>query len=1783
MIVLWPLFEVLRLRYDFLPITSGEVPVGKDKELNSTSAAGSGPDPEGRSASWLWSPPTLEGVKPPIRTRPQLLPLGDLEWEDFERLCLRLLEIDQEDAEEITAAEVYSVESTEPSVGMYGTRGQAQFGIDVYARDRIPLGTTAPQRTFVSLQSRRIKEVSPTGLRGSVNDFRMGHWAQVSRKFVYATSASTISTQLDEEKRILVSQLAEQSIEFEVWDSESISRRLKEHPRIVDDFFGRPWTEELCGIEAAQELVSRLDGRRVAELRRDLGRIYTAHFGVNDSGLIALRFGTTQPLGLRERFITPDLLSITPEMASLAQPIDGQASTDTGGQDPLELMEEAETWDAIHRDEGNSLLRRIERKQHQTPGMSVLDRRSADQWIGSEEFQAIVGDPGAGKSTLLRYLVLDLLSEKPAWQAVVERWGQRLPVWLPFHFFTQRLSDGTGETASVTSTIKAWLEQHDAGETWRLVQAALNDKRLLLIVDGLDEWVNEEAGRAALKSLETFATSRSTPLIVTARPYGIGRMTLGPGWNYKRIAPLTIEQQRLLATHYFGAVTSVEEHTPSTEVIANLVDDFLQQVHETPDIRAISGNPLFLILLIALRLSRSTRMPTERFELYEAAVQLLIDDHPANRRAAATATAPRQRLERRLRETLSQVAFINQVRGQISTFREANLREDLVVALRDPENLAMNALKAADSADQLLAIAEGEIGLLIRQGPTELGFLHRVLQEQLTAEYMSNRLDVAELKELFDKHMGDPRWREVILATMWKIRRPSELRELAEIIRSRIDESPEGLQAREILAEITFGPYKLPAAYAQQIIGDIVHAIETHPYDPHRARLLDSLLTGIDGTATSSIVQGCLERWTLLVQEPSSDLVLQISQLPSDEELSDSICKCLLMALRSPHQWIVYAGAKAIASRCSSDGIGIDQERRLLFDELLRILSNPPSGLVQSAALTALALGWREDPKVQELLNEARSHSADSVRFVALSDAIGVLQSTYLNDPKVEPKTDSELTDSERSWLIDHLRAPFYSDIDNEILIATLSETIRNDQAARERLLEWIEFAEPPLGNFDIPVLVALNVLADDERFVNVICNQFTAEEYPILRSVINRFDDNILSRAFPPESAHYTRVVAAIESRLRKYGGRAWDRELYYLAAIDRGSIMKQTLLESLGESGFPHWAAGALAKYFGDDKDVQVKLRSTLLGEGVRASMIVSVAPQVLSKDEIIPRLLAILEDLDESENEQRGRPDFVGYVLVQAFLEQEISLTPENEEIFWKAFQLLPEVPVPFRSDPRYELASIFYPSDFSKRALGKLEAIEDRLIEPFLGVYRNEPKRVKPFLEEASNVLCSLPAHLRARICHALTEQVISPEVVLRLTRGWADEASSPNKSIASLAYHQALLKGREEGYIDEEEWNLSLSHLETQASCYGFDYEARRRGAWVGMCVLREWSVVENRVQTRGADSPVGVRLTDPVSGADLTLLQQLASSWEHLRTEFGDTLLVRLSGNNQKEPAADIWNSLALVSEQNSVLRQELEDEVAEHPELRKYNGVLTWFVTRENARVDEVADALCFHLKNTDYSGRSIAGFLLAECDRIGLRRQELGEQLELSLEGVPGSIYDPLLEAFALLTPEHPVVRNAWEEISEIIATRRSPSERGIFPPNYFAATFAAADSSDILREIDMNFARLDREEHAAFDNMFTRHVVQRVRRDPIVADLVRSEVLNRATVDSRAARFVSILSDAIGTDEEVLQNIKHRLVIQEGVALAQVARDPSVSATLSVRTILMRVLDMSLESRM
>ena len=1177
-----------------------------DQKIYSGTTKASNSRSTSETPSWLLTPATGGGLPLPVQTHSQLLPLAQLGWDDFERICFRLLRT--------------QVVGTVRAV-IYGVPGQAQHGIDMYALAPMTPGNAPETRRYVTLQSRRIINVTQANLERGVDDFLEEKWADNSQKFIYATSSSARSTQLLGKVEELAIRLEQQSISFEVWDQERISELLKGRPELVNDFFGKPWVTAFCGEDAAQRLGNRLEPSDIAKLRRELASIYTRTFGLADPGFAGFRLNDIRRIELLDRFVTPDLVSAAHQTASYPYRVAVEAEATGPTPDSSSGLESAQDWMASLPDEHDWSMPNTFGADRISQPTAVVERRSADQWLGTEHLQVIIGDPGAGKSALLRYLILDLLREEPQWKRVAEHWGEYLPVWLPFNFLAQRVIGQTGEPATVRLAIKAWLEQNESAQIWPLVDKALEDHRLLLVIDGLDEWTSDEAGRYAARAVEKMAAIHGIPVVASTRPYGLSRLTLDTGWVYSRIAPLTYQQQKSLASHYFLAATNSNSPTDTDDIIDKTVDEFLAQVLLVPELSEFSGTPLFLIMLVMLRLSSSSQLPVQRFDVYSRALQLLVADLPHIRRTSADVTAVHQGLPQHdLEAVLRRVAYVNQLRGIFSIWDENALRKDFIDALRDPNHLSMSPESAATTANQILDIAEGELGLLVRIGPQQLGFIHRVMQEQLAADHIVNRLELADVQDLFRKYVGTPAWKEVLLITFRQISRPSELNALLALVRNRIDESPAGLCAREFLAEITFGPFGLSPDSVKGIGSEIVDIVETHAYGPHRARLLDAMLTGVSGPITTNIVRECLERWTLLVKQPSRELVAQIAQIPPYTGLSERVCRLLVFAMRNADKYEAFDIASIIAARCLSSGT--TEERHYLHAELMNILADPPTGIAQAAALAALALGWRENPSVAEILDKARSHPDEQVRLVAVCDSLNVLAGVFPRTPDSSHPEAQALTDWEREWLLEHLWIQETPEVHFGMLVAAISDAVQDDESVLADLLGFCSPGDFSYFDREVMLSVMLRAFAHYERVVDWVCHQFRGAKRHGLIQHIRLGDVGPLVGAYRNASPQNDRVAESIEHFLSATDAQLMEPDLFNLAAIDQGPVMRETLLKALTNSPFPHWAAAALAEHFAEDSDTMAQLRSIIMGDPARASMVANAASSVLSPMDVIPK---------------------------------------------------------------------------------------------------------------------------------------------------------------------------------------------------------------------------------------------------------------------------------------------------------------------------------------------------------------------------------------------------------------------------------------------------------------------------------------------------------------------------------------------------------------------------------
>lgn len=153
-----------------------------------------------------------------------------------------------------------------------------------------------------------------------------------------------------------------------------------------------------------------------------------------------------------------------------------------------------------HNDNAARELRaEVDGRSLRSTSLHEVRRLSAVDWLIDGNRLAILGDGGAGKSTLLRAIALDLLGNQSVFAALGQRWGNRLPIIIPFAKWARATNLQDGEI-SLRDLVAQSLQPLLTSDIVSLVNRAVDERRFVLIVDGLDEWSNEQAARTALQT-----------------------------------------------------------------------------------------------------------------------------------------------------------------------------------------------------------------------------------------------------------------------------------------------------------------------------------------------------------------------------------------------------------------------------------------------------------------------------------------------------------------------------------------------------------------------------------------------------------------------------------------------------------------------------------------------------------------------------------------------------------------------------------------------------------------------------------------------------------------------------------------------------------------------------------------------------------------------------------------------------------------------------------------------------------------------------------------------------------------------------------------------------------------------------------------------------------------------------------------------------------------------------------------------------------------------------------
>jgi formylglycine-generating enzyme required for sulfatase activity/energy-coupling factor transporter ATP-binding protein EcfA2 len=401
----------------------------------------------------------------------------------------------------------------------------------------------------------------------------------------------------------------------------------------------------------------------------------------------------------------------------------------------------------------------------------------------------LLGETGSGKSTVLRYLayqlaedVLEQIDKWPDWEDKESDSAVLIPIFCPLAKVATFLIQYAGDGEKALWTLLSDTFDDVRGSRIELrnhLKDMLRRGQVILLFDGLDELPAggdnpREKVSHAIRSLASGDAAKS-PIVITSRtkPYyasEIWQMPAAEGWQVQLIAPLSSEQMRHFIQQWYRELGSTldDSEERAEQLIAALSKATGLRLQELVE------SPLLLTMLVILHYN-CNELPTDRVEVYERFVELLLDLWEPRRTPGviregllARLAIPGLKLEQ-LREELHKLALQAQEepptgdgRGMLDRYMLTGRLLEFFSRLRCPDPL----VKVNVFIDGLVQ----EAGLLEVTADDRYAFIHLTFQEYLAACGLANQTDMVRTAYNYWTGSDATRWREVLLLMAGRLR-----------------------------------------------------------------------------------------------------------------------------------------------------------------------------------------------------------------------------------------------------------------------------------------------------------------------------------------------------------------------------------------------------------------------------------------------------------------------------------------------------------------------------------------------------------------------------------------------------------------------------------------------------------------------------------------------------------------------------------------------------------------------------------------------------------------------------------------------------------------------------------------------------------------------------------------------------------------------------------------------------------------------------------------------------
>ena len=1008
----------------------------------------------------------------------------------------------------------------------------------------------------------------------------------------------------------------------------------------------------------------------------------------------------------------------------------------------------------------------------------------------------------------------------------------------------------------IREAFRAFIPQRELEDSFI---EALADERLVLLIDGLDEYSDAQAARTTLATIETFVRAHDVFTIATARPSGLRR--LGPmsgHWMTARLVELQPRQQRDLATKLLS-----EDDSAATPV-ALRVEQFFQQLEHSGWLQSLAGNPLLLHGMLSVA-ARRIILPNTRFQLFQKLIEILLEVHPNRRATAAAEVKPRTGMFSRddvRREALAKLAFEVQVRGADAGIDRGDARRVIEGFLADSDDgPAWSREQARLGARELTDVDADTSGLLVERGPEELAFCHAAFREHLAGLELAT-WTLEDQVEFVSAHAGEPRWRGAILSLLQSLQRRADVERILEAIGNEQEGEPASTDRRLLLADGAFATASVSGAVGRRAALASLDRIEAGTDEAERLELLGLALDGPRAGPIGEAIVTRLARWWPGVTEWQANLYAQLAKWHPTEELA----RTLQLALRGDCNQLD-------AAACLAEVFGGSPE---VGDRLTTLAHESVNPWVTAAALDALSRGWPSVDGLDTWLHEAEQSPSVQLRAVA---ALAL----YRRGRRGDETRDSLLHTLGTRW------SRFWGDLNAEIMDALVADWA-DDGELHDACWAGVHKGGPSKYNVDYvnarSMLMRLH--REDSRVPCWVQEQIETRDHFLFGGTLP--GDALLE----PILSENANVRAAVETWFEEEKFSRHDNNAAQVAAILRSNKAKRAMLRSSAESGrFRFWPVSSLLHGWGiDDPEVAAVLEPLARITLEERQHIAHHVPAIVGSVDESFRLLMEICDLPEV-----SRTDFVirGFAALGNEIDEGKAVSAilphvrKSTSMFTGEDRLIAR----FHADPRVKAF-----------ALERLRESSPPLAV-MAGVYATDPEIAPLILQRAA----PLPTVFRRYIARRASQRF--DDKALRQALQKCELETDENAMVQAMIGHSRA------ALATPGEAQARTEALRAQLHAIGPNYDDRCVAAFGGLLALGRIDAFAG-AKERSNDEPLEINLVEQFKNY-APVIELAAERWEDLEAAAGGSPAGRLSRWN--DSPAGFWGAFAPYLSRSSLLR----------------------------------------------------------------------------------------------------------------------------------------------------------------------------------------------------------------------------------------------------------------------